>query len=96
MKITAFVLLVSEIMHVPIIIIYLLSIISIVTSFSTTNCFTRQQISGTRLQGSLNKPPLELCDENIAIVMEEIRTELGTLFGYDAGMFCSVSVILII
>jgi len=39
----------------------------------------------TALYVSLNKPPLELCDENIDIVMDEIRKELGTLFGYDAG-----------
>jgi len=32
----------------------------------------------------LNKPPLELCDENANLVIEEIRAELGTIFGYTA------------
>mmetsp|Transcript_4319 Transcript_4319/g.6057 ORF Transcript_4319/g.6057 Transcript_4319/m.6057 type:complete len:126 (+) Transcript_4319:197-574(+) len=32
----------------------------------------------------LNSEPLELCDENAAIVMDELRQELGTIFGYDA------------
>ena len=33
----------------------------------------------------LNKEPLELCDENAALIIEEIRQELGTIFGYDAA-----------
>ena len=33
----------------------------------------------------LNDTPMELCDENVDLVMEEVRYELGTLFGYDAG-----------
>ena len=33
----------------------------------------------------LNDTPLELCDENVAIVLDEVRQELGTLFGYDPG-----------
>lgn len=33
---------------------------------------------------SLNKPPMELCDENAAVVIDEIRNELGTIFGYTA------------
>lgn len=32
----------------------------------------------------LNKPPMELCDENANIVIDEIRNELGTIFGYTA------------
>ena len=32
---------------------------------------------------SLKDPPMELCDENASIVIEEIKTELGTIFGYD-------------
>lgn len=35
--------------------------------------------------GALESSPMELCEENAAIVIEEIRTELGTIFGYDAG-----------
>ena len=37
------------------------------------------------LYSGLNQSPLELCDENANIVMEEIKSELGTLFGYDDG-----------
>ncbi|KAJ1433635.1 hypothetical protein B484DRAFT_306476, partial [Ochromonadaceae sp. CCMP2298] len=28
---------------------------------------------------------LELCEENAEIVIEEVRQELGTIFGYDQG-----------
>ena len=35
--------------------------------------------------GALESSPLELCEENAAIVIEEVRRELGTIFGYDAG-----------
>lgn len=31
----------------------------------------------------LNDEPLELCDEHAEMVIEEIRNELGTIFGYD-------------
>lgn len=31
----------------------------------------------------LNDPPLELCEENASLVLEEVRRELGTIFGYD-------------
>ena len=42
--------------------------------------------SSSRLyMGALESSPMELCEENAAIVIEEIRTELGTIFGYDAG-----------
>lgn len=36
-----------------------------------------------KLYGALNEPPLELCDENMLIVMNEVKEELGTIFGYD-------------
>jgi hypothetical protein len=32
----------------------------------------------------LNDVPLELCEENVDAVLEEVRRELGTIFGYDA------------
>ena len=32
---------------------------------------------------SLKDPPMELCDENAVLVIEEIKYELGTIFGYD-------------
>ena len=31
----------------------------------------------------MNKLLPQLCDENAAIVMDELRQELGTIFGYD-------------
>ena len=34
---------------------------------------------------ALNSTPLELCEENAALVIEEVRQELGTIFGYDEG-----------
>jgi hypothetical protein len=34
---------------------------------------------------ALNREPLELCDESADQVIEEIRSELGTIFGYDQG-----------
>lgn len=33
----------------------------------------------------LNDLSLELCDENADLVIEEIKNELGTIFGYDMG-----------
>ncbi len=37
------------------------------------------------LYGALNNVPLELSDESANQVIEEIKSELGTLFGYDDG-----------
>lgn len=48
-------------------------------SLSTTS------LSLSDKKGALTKPPLELCDENMSIVMEEVKEELGTIFGYDRG-----------
>ena len=31
----------------------------------------------------LESEPLELCDENALIVLDELKKELGTIFGYD-------------
>ena len=31
----------------------------------------------------LDSTPLELCEENAQLVIEEVRRELGTIFGYD-------------
>jgi hypothetical protein len=39
----------------------------------------------THLMGALNEPPMELCEENAEIAIEEVRQELGTIFGYDQG-----------
>ena len=35
------------------------------------------------LKMGLNDEPLELCDEHAELVIDEIRKELGTIFGYD-------------
>lgn len=72
-----------------IVIIQIFTTVSIVSSFSTINLKKRYT---TLLHVSLNKPSLELCDENIAIVMDEIKSELGTLFGYDAGNFYLINI----
>ena len=42
--------------------------------------------TATRLSAGLglNKPPMELCEENAMLVIDEIRQELGTIFGYTA------------
>lgn len=34
---------------------------------------------------ALNDPSLELCEDNVDIVVNEIKSELGTIFGYDAA-----------
>ena len=34
---------------------------------------------------ALNQPPLELCEENVHIVINEVKSEFGTIFGYDAA-----------
>lgn len=36
-----------------------------------------------RIDSSLHQPPLELCEENMIQVIGEMRTDLGTNFGYD-------------
>ena len=37
------------------------------------------------MRSPLESEPLELCDENALIVIEEVKKELGTIFGYDKG-----------
>jgi hypothetical protein len=34
---------------------------------------------------ALNESPMELCEENAILVIEEVKAELGTIFGYDQG-----------
>ena len=34
---------------------------------------------------ALNDSPMELCEENAILVIEEVKAELGTIFGYDQG-----------
>jgi hypothetical protein len=34
---------------------------------------------------ALNESPMELCEENAVLVIEEVKAELGTIFGYDQG-----------
>jgi hypothetical protein len=38
---------------------------------------------GLSLYAALNEEPLELCEENAVIVIDEVKEELGTIFGYD-------------
>jgi hypothetical protein len=58
---------------------------------SVVYAFAGPRLSGlscdrhTLWMGALNEPPLELCEENLEIVIEEVRQELGTIFGYDQG-----------
>ena len=39
----------------------------------------------SKFKMSLKDDPLELSDENAIIVIDEIKKELGTIFGYDKG-----------
>ena len=43
----------------------------------------RLKIHNRTLRMGLNDEPLELCDEHAELVIDEIRKELGTIFGYD-------------
>ena len=45
-----------------------------------TRCNRKHSIS---LKMGLEDEPLELCDEHAELVIDEIRKELGTIFGYD-------------
>ena len=38
-----------------------------------------------RLYGGLDQIPMELDEDNAKIVIDEVRAELGTIFGYDKG-----------
>ena len=51
----------------------------------------RRQGNKTSLRMSaLNESPMELCEENAVLVIEEVRNELGTIFGYDQGSVFSL------
>eukprot|EP01041_Mallomonas_annulata_P010750 gene10750-22459_t len=62
--------------------LYLLFVIA-----STGQCFVsmrpNRMINAKSPLKALNDAVLELCEENANIVIEEIREELGTIFGYD-------------
>ena len=49
---------------------------------SGVHCSARMTILG---MSALNESPMELCEENAALVIEEVKAELGTIFGYDQG-----------
>ncbi len=53
-------------------------------AFLHLNFKTRLQ-QKTILCGGLNEVPMELDEENAEKVIEEVRNELGTIFGYDKG-----------
>lgn len=60
-----------------------LLLIAIASGFSVI--YKRAPISLVILQGKLNEAPLELDEENAYKVIEEVKAELGTIFGYDPG-----------
>lgn len=66
-----------------------LALISIsITAFQVTKytLATSLPLQRTSLRMSaLNESPMELCEENAVLVIEEVRNELGTIFGYDQG-----------
>ena len=39
--------------------------------------------SALRMGNALDGEPLELCEENALLVIDEMKKELGTIFGYD-------------
>mmetsp|Transcript_35228 Transcript_35228/g.35883 ORF Transcript_35228/g.35883 Transcript_35228/m.35883 type:complete len:151 (-) Transcript_35228:124-576(-) len=41
-------------------------------------------IRGIKLLKGLDDSTLELCEDNASLVVDEIKSELGTIFGYDA------------
>ena len=42
-----------------------------------------QTMPPLRMANALDGDPLELCEENAILVIDEIKKELGTIFGYD-------------
>ena len=61
--------------------IHLFNSYKYIANYSTR--YKAQRVANLYAGGALNKPPLELCDENMLIVMNEVKDELGTIFGYD-------------
>ena len=47
--------------------------------------YTCNQRSVSLQMSALNESPMELCEENAILVIEEVKAELGTIFGYDQG-----------
>lgn len=62
-----------------------LCVLSFASAWKNINRFPLQHV---RLFGKLNDVPLELDDENAVQVLQEVRDELGTIFGYDPGNSC--------
>lgn len=54
-----------------------------VTKYTLANSLPLQRTS--LRMSALNESPMELCEENAVLVIEEVRNELGTIFGYDQG-----------
>ena len=52
-------------------------------AFKPTALARSLQVKNRDLKMGLNDEPLELCDEHAELVIDEIRKELGTIFGYD-------------
>jgi len=59
-----------------------LCICSVVAGFTSSNKVKWQRLQSLYIR-PLDDTPLELCDENALIVIDEVRKELGTIFGYD-------------
>jgi len=75
-------------MHLIALLLILLSLVPACEALvraPATRSSCRLRAGAPKFEGqSLNKPPMELCDENAAVVIDEIRNELGTIFGYTA------------
>ena len=48
------------------------------------SCYSKGDVFPIKMS-ALNESPMELCEENAILVIEEVKAELGTIFGYDQG-----------
>lgn len=51
---------------------------------SSRSCYSKRDVFPIKMS-ALNESPMELCEENAILVIEEVKAELGTIFGYDQG-----------
>jgi hypothetical protein len=66
--------------------IFLLSALKLSAFLQRTRITFKNEVSTHSLyMGALNSSPMELCQENAELVIDEVRKELGTIFGYDEG-----------
>jgi hypothetical protein len=65
---------------------FVLSLLLVVGLCNGFFSFLNSRIKGSwKLGMSLLDEPMELCEENAELVIQEVRDELGTIFGYDKG-----------